>query len=188
MKCAILLLNVLSFILIPSLLQAQPVGDADFDGNGQVAFADFIAFAGAFGSTESKFDLNENGAVDFPDFLIFVQLFREANPSPAPLQETESEPASPPASALKQVLLVDTPGNTRHILLLVPEGEFTMGFERLDNSGLPSGPRPVHTVFLNNYYIDQFEVTNEQFVAFLNSIGTNLDQEYDLSTPLIPGG
>jgi hypothetical protein len=51
----------------------------DFNGDGQVAFSDFILFAGAFGTKpgesryDAKFDLNENQDIGFKDFLIFAQ-------------------------------------------------------------------------------------------------------------------
>lgn len=50
---------------------------ADFNGDCVVDFSDFLAFASAFGKSESDamFDLNGNGSVDFPDFLIFVSEF-----------------------------------------------------------------------------------------------------------------
>ena len=47
----------------------------DFNGNGTVDFPDFLEFAQAFGSTESKYDLNGNGTVDFADFLTFADSF-----------------------------------------------------------------------------------------------------------------
>lgn len=59
----------------PCWVGAQGVADVDFDGNGTVAFDDFILFAQAFGSAEARFDLNGNGRVDFPDFLAFARLF-----------------------------------------------------------------------------------------------------------------
>ena len=61
------------------------VGDtplsADFDGDGQVVFADFVAFASAFGTRQGqanfdpKFDLDSDGEVGFSDFIIFVNSF-----------------------------------------------------------------------------------------------------------------
>ena len=54
---------------------------ADFNGDGQVSFADFLLFAGAFGSQSGDpaysepLDLNANGSIDFPDFIMFAEDF-----------------------------------------------------------------------------------------------------------------
>ena len=56
----------------------------DFDGDGTVGFGDFIAFAGAFGTTaasenwDSKYDLDQDGEVGFTDFITFASLFGTA--------------------------------------------------------------------------------------------------------------
>ncbi len=53
----------------------------DFDGDGTVGFADFIAFAGAFGTSatgadfDARFDLDGDGTVGFGDFVIFARAF-----------------------------------------------------------------------------------------------------------------
>ena len=58
-----------------------PLISADFDGDGQVAFEDFLAFVHAFGTQsgqenfDPKFDLDGNGEVGFSDFLIFVDSY-----------------------------------------------------------------------------------------------------------------
>ncbi|HUF00320.1 MAG TPA: SUMF1/EgtB/PvdO family nonheme iron enzyme [Anaerolineales bacterium] len=49
-------------------------------------------------------------------------------------------------------------------LLYVPAGEFTMGSEDGEDD-----EKPIHTVHLDVFWIDQTEVTNEQFVLFLNA-------------------
>ncbi len=60
----------------------------DFDGDGQVGFSDFLAFAGRFGSRhgdgryEAKYDLDSNGAIGFSDFLIFGSNFGKEVSSP----------------------------------------------------------------------------------------------------------
>ncbi|MXZ09209.1 MAG: hypothetical protein F4Y79_07145 [Gemmatimonadetes bacterium] len=62
-------------------VQDTPLIASDFDGDGRVAFEDFLAFAHAFGTQsgqenfDPKFDLNSNGIVDFSDFLIFVNSY-----------------------------------------------------------------------------------------------------------------
>lgn len=54
---------------------------ADFDGDGTVGFADFLQFAGAFGSGrgdagyDARYDLDGNGSVGFSDFVIFAGSF-----------------------------------------------------------------------------------------------------------------
>ncbi|MCZ6633963.1 MAG: SUMF1/EgtB/PvdO family nonheme iron enzyme [bacterium] len=111
------------------------------------------------------------------------------------LEVSLSGTGTTPAPVLKQVLIVDTPGSTRHIMLLVSEGEFPMGTDKLVNvpdleenvPGAVGEPlaSSVHTVFLSNYYIDQFEVTNEQFLVFLNNVGRNFDPTVGEFTPLI---
>ena len=47
----------------------------DFNNDGAVNFADFIAFAAAFGTESPKYDLDGTGLVDFQDFLIFAAHF-----------------------------------------------------------------------------------------------------------------
>ena len=62
-------------------VEGTPLVSADFDGDGRVAFEDFLAFAHAFGTQsgqenfDPKYDLDSNGIVDFTDFLIFVDSF-----------------------------------------------------------------------------------------------------------------
>ncbi len=48
---------------------------SDFDGSGAVGFTDFLMFAEAFGSSNSRFDLDNGGTVNFEDFLIFASEF-----------------------------------------------------------------------------------------------------------------
>jgi formylglycine-generating enzyme required for sulfatase activity len=62
-------------------------------------------------------------------------------------------------------VLIVTPGGAEHVMMIVPEGEFKMGSE----TGTED-ESPVHSVFLSEYLIDKFEVTNQKFVRFLNAI------------------
>jgi formylglycine-generating enzyme required for sulfatase activity len=55
-------------------------------------------------------------------------------------------------------------------MVLVPEGEFIMGFDAGERD-----ERPVHTVFLDTFYIDQFEVTNAAYADFLNEVGNQIE-------------
>jgi formylglycine-generating enzyme required for sulfatase activity len=51
-------------------------------------------------------------------------------------------------------------------MVLVPAGEFLMGSE----TGEPS-EQPEHVVYLDAFYIDRCEVSNAQYVTFLNAVG-----------------
>ena len=57
-------------------------------------------------------------------------------------------------------------------LVYVPEGEFEMGSQ----DGL-SDEKPVHTVYLNAYWIDRTEVTNAMFSAFINDTSYQTDAD-----------
>ena len=51
-------------------------------------------------------------------------------------------------------------------MVLIPAGEFRMG----SNSGDPD-ERPVHSVYVDAFYMDKYEVTNAEYAAFLNAQG-----------------
>lgn len=55
-------------------------------------------------------------------------------------------------------------------MVLVPAGPFVMG--RDDRAGVE---RPAHSVTLDAYYIDKYEVTNEWYAAFLNDQGNQFE-------------
>jgi formylglycine-generating enzyme required for sulfatase activity len=59
-------------------------------------------------------------------------------------------------------------------MILIPAGPFLMG----SNDGLPN-ERPEHTVMLNAYYIDQFEVTAGRYQKFLESAKHDLPPTWD---------
>ena len=64
---------------------------ADFDGDGTVAFSDFLLLGSNFGSQQEddafdgRFDLDGDGSVAFGDFLEFSAQFGKELPPPAPL-------------------------------------------------------------------------------------------------------
>lgn len=53
-------------------------------------------------------------------------------------------------------------------MLLIPAGPFEMGSP--DGSGRPD-ERPLHTVYLGDFYISKYEITNAEFCKFLNKQG-----------------
>ncbi|MBC8456575.1 MAG: formylglycine-generating enzyme family protein [Deltaproteobacteria bacterium] len=60
----------------------------------------------------------------------------------------------------------------KEIMVLIPAGEFEMGDNF--NEGWDT-EHPMHTVYVDSFDIDVYEVTNEQYAEFLNSYGKNVD-------------
>ena len=84
---------------------------------------------------------------------------------PSDLPPDESRSAHPPAPFDTQIRSRD--GMT---LVYVPEGQFEMG------SNNDEWARPVHTVALDAFWIDQTEVTNAMFAAFLSERGNQVEE------------
>ena len=51
-------------------------------------------------------------------------------------------------------------------MLLIPAGEFQMG----DHGGFDT-ELPVHTIYVDDFYIDKYEVTNAQYSQFVQETG-----------------
>jgi len=86
---------MMGVLVLGSPCSAQSV-QGDFDGDCEVGFSDFLAFAAAFGQggeSVSSFDLDGSSNVDFGDFLIFSGQFGSTcddaptQPSPPTLEE-----------------------------------------------------------------------------------------------------
>jgi len=60
-------------------------------------------------------------------------------------------------------------------MVSITAGNFPMGCDLDHNGGYScySNELPLHTVYLDAYFIDKYEVTNDQMAAFLNSRGSN---------------
>jgi formylglycine-generating enzyme required for sulfatase activity len=76
--------------------------------------------------------------------------------SPAP-----AIPLAPPAAAIAPL--------AEPTMIRIPGGEYLLGAD----DG-PSDAQPAHTVRLEPFLIDQYEVTNAQYVLFLNALGVQL--------------
>jgi serine/threonine-protein kinase len=70
-----------------------------------------------------------------------------------------------PASGATQVRLQDG-----MVMVYVPAGEFSMG----SNDGFLD-EQPVHTVYLDGFWIDSTEVTNTMYVKFLHAVGNQVE-------------
>ena len=59
---------------------------------------------------------------------------------------------------------IGTPGSGVGDMVLIPAGEFQMG----SNNGF-SNERPVHTVYVDAFYMDKYEVTNAEYKRFVDA-------------------
>ena len=70
---------VLCITMIICFLWLPTSGEGtDFNGDGQVDFADFIFFAKGYQEQDLAFDLNEDGVVGFGDFLVFARVYAQS--------------------------------------------------------------------------------------------------------------
>jgi formylglycine-generating enzyme required for sulfatase activity len=76
------------------------------------------------------------------------------------------------ALALTQLLTVDALAGTKELdpvpMVTIPAGEFLMG--NAEGKGRDD-ERPQRSIYLDEFSIDQVEVTNERYMAFVKSIG-----------------
>jgi formylglycine-generating enzyme required for sulfatase activity len=74
-------------------------------------------------------------------------------------------------------------------MILIPAGTFEMGSELGNEDEIP-----VHMVYLDNFYIDKYEVTNEQYAFFLTYMGNQEEDgefwydAFDFDSRIHPGG
>jgi len=74
-------------------------------------------------------------------------------PSITPAPTNTPEPTPSPTALPPEI--TDSKGVE---MVLVPEGEFTMGNDNVDDD-----EKPAHQIFLDTYYIDKYEVTNAAY-------------------------
>ncbi|MBI9043579.1 MAG: SUMF1/EgtB/PvdO family nonheme iron enzyme [Anaerolineaceae bacterium] len=79
--------------------------------------------------------------------------------STATVTHTPEETATPPNTATPEfrIGLTQVSPNDGMVLLAVPAGEFEMGSNEYNNE------KPIHTVYLDDFWIDQTEVTNGMY-------------------------
>ena len=60
-----------------------------------------------------------------------------------------------------EIIRMDNPD-----MILIPAGEFQMG---CGDQSTPSNEKPIHTVYLDDFYIDKYPVTNAQYKEFIDA-------------------
>ena len=162
----------LTLLLAAPLLEAQETKSADFDGNGNVDFTDFLMFAQGFGKSSGQDDFNEkldldgNGTIDFSDFLLFVNAFGKSS-GPIDPPPPEPEPRILYISDLMgSIQVIDISTN-----LLDPNRMLSVSFPR--------------GVAFSNINKRLYVAATDTFHAFTED-GTP-DFQLSLATPVAPG-
>ena len=119
----------------------------DTNGDGKVNVLDLVLVAKSLGTSNARADTNGDGRVNVLDLVIVAQHLGES---------TGGGGTKPP---------VTPPG-----MVLIPAGEFRMG----SNSG-SSNEKPIHSVYVDAFYMDKYEVTNAEYAAFLNAKGKHTE-------------
>jgi formylglycine-generating enzyme required for sulfatase activity len=144
MKSHKIVLTVLVFVII-SLLQsiatAVELHSWDVNQDGVVDKADLDVISNNFGSKNASADVNSDGIVNILDLVLVVKHFGEKYDN----------------------TIIGKDGAP---MVLIPAGEFQMG-DAFNEWG--SNERPVHTVYLDAFYMDVYEVTNAQYKKFVQA-------------------
>jgi formylglycine-generating enzyme len=103
---------------------------------------------------------------------LVVLVFNATRSSP-PATETSASPGFLPTAENKD----PPPGPAPEGMVWIPGGEFSMGAQdppdMSDTVGMQAtaDSRPVHRVFVDGFWMDETEVTNAQFAAFVKATG-----------------
>ena len=71
------------------------------------------------------------------------------------------------------------PGANKRLMVHVSSGPFTMGGRDEDS---PRSERPAHTVFLSDYYISKYPVTNQEYREFVQCTGHRIPIHWQRGT------
>ncbi len=121
----------------------------DVNGDGIVDLNDLILAGEHFGDDPVAVgDVNGDGKVDIFDLVLIAQHLGEI------------------------YIPSEVIGKDNSPMVLIPAGEFEMG-DAFNEDG--DQELPVHTVYLDTFYIDKYEITNAQYARFLNEYGKTTD-------------
>ena len=111
-------------------------------------------------------------------FIGTIWLLATKRKTSAPPAELPFSQSFPPDSGFRETNpnRVESPGEAPEGMVWIPGGEFSMGAEdpRGTDHGGPdpmNDARPIHRVYVDGFWMDKTEVTNEQFEKFVNATG-----------------
>jgi len=103
--------------------------------------------------------------------LVVIGIYRYSLMTGKPTPVPSSRPLPTPGPERTKVW--DEDGS---VMVHVPAGDFFIGSSDSDASA-DGDEKPMHSVYLHEFWIDKFEVTNEQFSRFLNEEGNQKEDD-----------
>ena len=159
----------------------------DVNQDGTVNVLDLTLVAQNLGSSDTQTDVNGDGTVDVLDLVLVSRHLGESTggnrqaqtpvqtpPTTAPpiplepmngaIGEDEQTQPTPTPDTSEPVNEQAPPTPTLTNMVLIPAGEFQMGSNDAEAS---NDEQPVSTVYVNAFYMDETEVTNAHYKAFV---------------------
>ena len=122
--------------------------NADVNADAVVNMEDLIFVANHLGQHElTAADVNADGIVNIQDLVWIARALSGDNEPSTSQQQVTTDPGHPG-------------------MVLIPAGEFEMGS---DNSRASPDEQPVHTVYVDAFYMDKYTVTNAAYKRFVDA-------------------
>ena len=158
----------------------KSIGAADVNQDGQVDDSDLELVSQSLGSrspANPRVDVNGDGQVDVSDLALVSRNLSEGAPDngggDGDTGGKEEVVTDGDASGKEEVVADRDAGDQEEVvaeipkpegMVRIPAGQFQMG----GNDGdAQNDERPVHTVHINAFFMDEHEVTNSEYKAFL---------------------
>ena len=131
----------------------------DVNGDGIVNVLDLVRVATSLGTADTRADLNGDGKVNVLDLTLVAQNLGKTVGTGGGTTPPGDDggPVTPPAP------------DPYEGMVLIDAGEFRMGSNEQD------WEKPIHSVYVDAFYMDAYEVTNAEYAEFLNAKGKHTD-------------
>ncbi len=142
----------------------------DINRDGRVNVQDLVLVARDLGKTGTlSTDLNSDNRVNVQDLVLVARDLGKTTNSGGTTPPDDGGTTTPPDDGG-----TTTPPTTDPYagMALIPAGEFRMGG---NDAQARSNEKPVHSVYVDAFYMDKYEVTNAQYAAFLNAKGKHAE-------------
>ncbi|MEK7398781.1 MAG: SUMF1/EgtB/PvdO family nonheme iron enzyme, partial [Candidatus Poribacteria bacterium] len=121
-------------------------------------------------SGQNKMEIKLSNVVPNLPLIIDWLKRRTIQPNPASEQADKAKSDDHGIKTLPKEII----GKDHTPMVLIPAGEFEMG----SNDGA-NNETPVHTVYLDAFYMDKYEVTNAQYRKFMDATGYKTPEYWD---------